>query len=297
MLRADLLRQIKRLELKAGRVARVALGGEYTSAFKGQGMEFDEVREYVPGDDVRLIDWNVTARMNHPYVKVFREERSQTVMLAVDTSASLDFGTRGRPKREVAAEVAAVLAFLAIRTNDKVGLVLFSDRVERYIPPKKGRGHVWGIIRAILGEPGATRVARPTNFGVALDFLSRASRRRSLCVVVSDFLGEVPDRAWRLAARRHELVAIRVTDPFERSMPDVGLIEFEDAETGSRAVVDTGDRVIRSRYDAARTAETTRLRDLWRQSGTDSCHVGTEVDLVGALLPWFRQRARRRFRS
>ncbi|HUP22899.1 MAG TPA: DUF58 domain-containing protein, partial [Thermoanaerobaculia bacterium] len=233
---AELFEQIKQIQIRTQRLVTDALAGEYESAFKGRGMEFEQVREYVPGDDIRHIDWNVTARMSHPYVKEHREERELTVMLLVDHSSSGDFGTSRKTKNEVAAEVAAILAYTAIRNHDRVGLVLFSDEVELFIPPKKGRSHVWRVIREILSFR-ATR--RHTDIDGALEFLGRVTPRRVVAFLISDFLDQGFENRLRVAARRHDLTAITVTDPRETELPDVGLLELEDAESGELVLVDT----------------------------------------------------------
>src|SRR6516165_8875515 len=235
MLPQEILRQIRRLQLKARRAVENLLGGEYHSVFKGTGIAFEEVREYQPGDDIRSIDWNVTARMGHPFVKRFIEERELTLMLVVDCSGSLRFGSRSQQKREVAAEIAAVLAFSAVSNNDRVGLLQFTDRVERFVPPRKGTRHVLRLIRDVLFyEP----VRRGTSLKVALDFLNRVLRRRTIVFLLSDFLDEDFGQALKRAGRRHDLVAIRIADPGEERLPAFGLLELEDAETGGRVLID-----------------------------------------------------------
>lgn len=288
MLAPELLQQIRRIQLKAGHTVTNALAGNYLSAFKGQGMEFDEVREYVPGDDVRMIDWNVTARMEQPYVKVLREEREMTLMLMVDVSRSQGFGTERRDKRETAAELAAVLAFLAIRNNDKVGLMVFSDHVERFIPPKKGRAHVFGIIRAVLTEKGA---GERTDVGGALDQMTRLMTRRSLCFLISDFWAEGYELPLKLAARRHEVVCARVEDPRERTLPAAaGLLELEDRETGERVVVDAGDARVRAWYETRAKERAKELERTFRRAGCGQLTVAAEVGVATPLLRFLRQR-------
>ena len=216
------------------------MAGEYESAFRGRGMEFEEVREYQPGDDVRTIDWNVTARMGKPYIKLFREERELIVMLLVDISASGQFGTVKKLKKEVAAEVAALLAYTAIRNNDKVGLILFSDHVEKYVPPKKARGHGWRVIQEILSfEPQG----RQTDIAQALDYLGRVVRKRCICFLLSDFLASGFEKPLRLSNKRHDVVAVSISDPREFELPKVGFVELEDAETGEDVLLDTNDRM------------------------------------------------------
>ncbi len=247
MIPAEVLKQVRRIEIRTRNLVNDTFSGDYHSVFKGRGMEFAEVREYAPGDDVRAIDWNVTARLGTPYVKQFTEERELTVFLLVDISASGDFGTRGRLKAALAAEVAAVLAFSAVQNNDKVGLVLFSDRVEQFLPPRKGRRHVLRVIREILYRKPE---GRGTALTVPLEHLGRVQKRRAVVFVISDFQASGYDQALKLVARRHDLICVRITDPGEETLPDIGLQEIEDPETGARSLVDTSDRGVRARFQA-----------------------------------------------
>lgn len=293
MLSPELIRQVKRLSLKAGHLVTDALAGNYSSAFKGRGMEFDEVREYVPGDDVRRIDWNVTARMRTPFVKVLKEERELTLMLLVDVSQSQVFGTKGRTKAEVATELAAVLAFLAIKSNDKVGLIVFSDHVEAFVPPKKGRGHVWNIIRTVLThEPRGTR----TELGKALDFLMTVTTRRTTCFLISDFWTKGYEKSLNLVGRRHDLVCLHVDDPRERTLESCGVVAFEDAESGETVELDTGDpRVLKAfAVDQARRAEHLKMAAAKARCGL--VRVGTDQPVVAPLVRYFRERERRKIR-
>src|SRR6202165_1670653 len=236
MLPREVLRQIRRLQLRARRAVEDMLGGEYHSVFKGAGVAFEEVREYQPGDDIRAIDWNVTARMGHPFIKRFIEERELTVLLVVDESGSQQFGTRLQQKREVAAELAAVLAFSAISNNDRVGLVQFTDRVERFVPPRKGTRHVLRLIRDVLFfQPQR----RGTSLREGLDYLNRVLHRRAIIFLLSDFLDRDFEGALKRTGRRHDLIAVRISDPREEELPAVGLLELEDAETGERLLLDT----------------------------------------------------------
>ncbi|MCX6106412.1 MAG: DUF58 domain-containing protein [Proteobacteria bacterium] len=293
MLSPEIIQQIKKVQFKAGHLVTTALAGNYLSAFKGRGMEFDEVREYVPGDDVRLIDWNVTARMSQPYVKVLREERELTLMLMVDVSPSQAYGSSGRRKQEVAAELAAVLAYLAIRNNDKVGLIVFSDHVEQYIPPKKGRGHVWNIIRAVLTHKGA---GRRTDISGALDSLLQHANRRSMCFLISDFWASDFDKQLRLAARRHDLVAVRVSDPREHELPDVGMVALQDSETGDFVEVDTSDSRVRSAYQKAAVVREKELLGQLRKAGVGTFAIDTVASVTEPLVRYLRERERRRYR-
>ena len=290
----ELFAKIRGIQIRAQRLVTDLFAGEYESAFKGRGMEFEQVREYQPGDDLRLIDWNVTARMDHPYVKQHREERELTVMLLVDTSASTDFGTMDKVKSEVAAEVAALLAYTAIKSHDRVGLIAFSDQVELYIPPKKGRGHVWRVIRAILTlEPSH----RGTDLGAALDYLGRVSRRRAVAFLISDFWDAGFDDRLRVAARRHDLTAIPVLDRREAELPPVGIVELEDAESGETMWLDTFDRKAVAQYrEQGRRARAART-ELLRACKVGEIELWTDEPYVDAIVRYFRARERRRGRG
>jgi len=294
----ELFAKIRGIQIRAQRLVTDLFAGEYESAFKGRGMEFEEVREYQPGDDLRLIDWNVTARMNHPYVKQHREERELTVMLLVDTSASTDFGTTGKLKSEVAAEVAALLAYTAIKSHDRVGLIAFSDQVELYIPPKKGRGHVWRVIRAILTlEPSH----RGTDLAAALDYLGRVCRRRAVAFLLSDFWDQgaptrLDDRL-RVAARRHDLTAIPVLDRREAELPAVGIVELQDAETGEVVWLDTFDRKAVAAYAERARRDRQARTELLRACKVGEIELWTDEPYVDAIVRYFRARERQRGRG
>jgi uncharacterized protein (DUF58 family) len=287
----DLIARIRRIEIRARRLVANVFLGEYHSVFRGRGIEFSEVRQYEPGDDVRLIDWNVTARMGAPYIKKYIEERELTVMLVVDLSASSAFTTSGITKRELAAEVAATLAFAAIANGDRVGMLAFSDRVEQYVKPAKSRRHVLRIIRELLYlQPRGTR----TNIGEALAYLARVTRRRAIVFVLSDFFDAGYEPALRAAALRHEIVALTLGDARERELPDVGLLEVEDAETGERAVIDTGSAAVREAW-ARRTEEARdRRRRTLAAVGVEEVALSTGVSYVEPLLRAFRARELRR---
>ena len=287
MISADLAKRIRLIEITTSRAVNDVLAGEYHSVFKGRGMEFDEVREYAPGDEIRTIDWNVTARMGRPFVKRFVEERELTVLLAADLSASGAFGSGKRFKNEAAAELCALLAFSAIKNNDKVGLLLFTDRVEKFIPPKKGSSHVLRLVGELLRAQPA---GKGTDVGLALDYLGRVSHRRSIVFLISDFLDEGFDKPLRVVARRHDLVALSVTDPRERELPPVGLIELEDAETGRRMTFDSSSA--RSRAQYAELADRRRLsrRELFRSTGVDEIEVSPNDDYVRDLMLFFKRR-------
>jgi uncharacterized protein (DUF58 family) len=290
MLPRDIVRQVRRLQLRARRAVEDLLGGEYHSVFKGMGIAFEEVRAYQPGDDIRTIDWNVTARMGHPFIKRFVEERELTVMLLVDCSGSQQFGSRLQQKREVAAELAAVLAFSAISNNDKVGLIAFTDRVERFIPPRKGTRHVLRLIRDVLFFQPA---GRRTGLREALDYANRVLRRRAIVFLLSDFLDEGFEKAFKRSGRRHDLIAVRITDPREEMLPAVGLLEVEDAETGGHVLVDTFSKHVRAAYAEGADRRRLALRQLARASRVDLIEVSTDGGHLDALIRFFRMRERR----
>lgn len=285
LLSPEMLAQIQSIQLRVRHQVSEAMAGEYTSAFKGRGMEFEEVRAYQPGDDVRSIDWNVTARSGVPFVKEYREERELTVLLVVDVSGSSQFGTTAKFKHEVAAEVAATLAYTAIHSNDKVGLLTFSDQVENYIPPKKGRSHVWRVIRAILQQHSQERA---TNLGAALDYLGKVLHRRAVIFLISDFLGENFDDALRRLAGRHQVVAINISDPRERSFPNIGFVELEDAESGQRLLLDSGSSAVRREFQKLAGKRQDDLRRLLASMNVDLVTLSTDKPYVDALVRYFR---------
>lgn len=286
----ELLAKIKRIEIRARRLLNTAFTGEYQSVFKGRGMEFADVREYVPGDDIRSIDWSVTARMNAPFIKQFVEERELTVILAVDVSPSGGFGSSGRSKLEVATEIGALLAFSAIRNNDKVGLLAFTDRVEKFVPPRKGREHVLRVIRELVFvQPRG----RGTDIGVALAYLGRVQRRRAVVFLMSDFYSPPYSATLRVASRRHDVIALAISDPAELSLPDTGLVRLEDAETGQEIMIDAGNHKVRQAYhQMALTAQNERNTTL-RQVNVDTIEVTTDQPYTKPLYRFFERRARR----
>ncbi len=293
MIPREILQKVKRIEIRTRRLVTDVFGGEYHSVFKGRGMEFAEVREYIPGDDVRTIDWNVTARMGHPFVKQFQEERELTVLLLVDQSASERFGTRERLKAELAAEVGALLALSAVQNNDKVGLVLFSDGVELYVPPAKGRRHVLRVVREILYfKPRG----RGTNLGAALDHLSRAQKRRAVVFVLSDFLSDGYERSLKVASRRHDVVLLRMRDAREEKLPAVGVVALRDLETGRDFLVDTSDRSVRRAFGEAVAAREAAFGEVTRRARVDRVDLWTDEDVVLPLAGFFRRRQARRSR-
>ena len=254
-------------------------------------MEFEETRAYVPGDDIRHIDWKVTARTTEPHIKVHREERELTVMLMVDVSSSGNFGTKDKTKNEVAAEIAAVLAFTAIRKNDRVGLIIFSNSVEHYIPPKKGRAHVWNVIRDILTHKAEHRA---TNLEEAFDFLGKVLKQRAVCFLVSDFTGFTESDALHIAGRKHDLTAVSIRDPRERELPNVGLVELEDAESGDRILVDTADADVRALFARHMEVERRKLNDTLQKSQVGHVHIDTAKPWIDSIAQYFRQRERGR---
>jgi len=291
MLPADVLRQVRRLHIRARRLVQTLLGGEYHSAFKGAGLSFEDVREYQPGDDVRMIDWNVTARVGSPFIKRSVEERELTIMLVVDVSASTKFGTGSLTKRAAAAELAALLALCAVSNNDRVGLVGFADTVERFVPPNKGPRHVLRLLRDILAfEP----TGKGTNLAAALDYVVKVQRRRAVVFVLSDFYGSDYVKSFRRAARKHDVIAVRTTDPRERDWPAVGLMRLRDAETGEQILVDTADRDVGGHFVANATARTAAFTQLVRGAGAEVIEIGTDGSHFDAVLGFFRKRNRRR---
>ena len=290
MLSAETLRRARQIQIRTRRLVDGPLAGEYHSVFKGQGIEFAETREYVPGDDVRMIDWNVTARMGQPFVKRYVEERELTVVLLADISASQAFGSRGRLKTELLAELCSVLATSAVRNNDKVGLVLFTDRIEALLPPQKGRNRALRLVHELLGrEP----VGRGTDIGAALDYMNKVVHRRAVVFLLSDFQGEGYERALRVARHRHDVIPIAIGDPGENSLPDVGLVWLQDPETDRLVLIDTGDPEVRASFAGTRTEERQRRRQLCRQLGLDSIELEADGSWLQPLMGFFRQRERR----
>lgn len=287
---ADVLRQVRRLELRTRRLVDSRFAGDYRSLFKGQGMEFAEVREYQPGDEVRTIDWNVSARMGRPFVKRYVEERELTVMLALDVSGSAAFGTESRAKSELMTELSAVLALAAVRNNDRIGLLCFTDRVEHAVPPRKGRRHALRLVRDLLSiQPTGTRTA----FAPALERLGRLLPHRSVVFVCSDFLGPDLDRPLSLLAQRHDVIAVTIEDPAERQLPDVGVARLVDPESGEVVEVDTSDATVREWFAAQVEAEQRARQSLFARLGIDEVLVRTDTGYVEPLLSFFQARARR----
>jgi uncharacterized protein (DUF58 family) len=290
MIPREILKQVRRIEIATRGLVNEVFSGEYHSVFKGRGMNFAEVREYQYGDDIRSIDWNVTARTGFPFVKVLEEERELTVMLLVDVSSSGDFGTRRRMKGEVAVEICALLAFSAIKNNDKVGLIIFSDRIEKFVPPRKGKRHVLRVLRELLFfEPEG----RQTDVAGALAYLTRVVPRRAVVFLVSDFIAAGFQKALSIAGRRHDVIAVRMGDRRERDLPPIGLVEFEDAESGERLLLNTSDREFRKVFEE-RVAQTGAAMDrMFRRTKVDVINVDTGQPYVEPLMKFFKERARR----
>ena len=290
MISRELVKKLKKIEIFTSRLANDQLAGSYHSVFKGRGMAFSEVRQYQPGDDVRFIDWNVSARMNDTYVKVFTEEREMTVMLLVDLSASGRFGSVEKPKIETVAEVAALLAFSAIKNNDRVGLILFTDRVERFVPPKKGRSHVMRVVTEILN---ADPEGEGTDLGVALDLLGGIGKRRTVAFLISDFIADQYEKPLKVVSAKHDLIPIQIVDPREDELPDVGLALVEDLETGELVEVDTSDLDVRADYAREAQRQRATREHLFRRLQLDHVTVSTDRDFVRPLTELFRLRQRR----
>jgi len=286
-----LLKKVRKIEIKTKGLSNHIFAGEYQTAFKGKGMAFSEVREYQPGDDIRSIDWNVTARYNAPFVKVFEEEREMTVMLLIDVSASGNFGTQEQFKRELATELSAILAFSAIKNNDKVGVIFFTDKVEQFIPPKKGKSHILRIIREVLAfQP----TEKGTNIAVALEYFNSVIKKRSICFILSDFMSKEFDRPLKIASKKHDLVALRIHDIREDTLPNIGLVPMQDAETEEMLFVDTSSKKVRDNFAKNRVQATEKLRKLFPASGVDLIDITTGTDYVKPLINFFKTRGIRR---
>jgi len=293
MIPEEIFKKVRQIHIRTSHMVNDVIAGQYESVFKGQGIEFEEVREYQPGDDIRTIDWNVTARTGRPFVKKFVEERELTVMLVVDLSGSLRFGTHTRSKAELAAEICAVLAFSAITNNDKVGLIIFTDRIEKSIPPKKGRRHVLRVISDVLSF---TPEGHGTDIAVALEYLNKVTTRRTVSFLVSDFFEQSDgdyEKALRIASKRHDVIAINIADPREWDLPKLGIMEFQDAETGKTVLIDTASSRTRTEFHRLAEERMRQRTDLFRSVGIDTIDVQTGESYVGELLRFFRMRERR----
>lgn len=285
---SDLLKKVRQIEIKTRGLSRNIFAGEYHSAFKGRGMTFSEVREYQFGDDIRNIDWNVTARFNHPFVKIFEEERELTVMLLIDVSGSREFGTISKLKKNMITEMAATLAFSAIQNNDKIGVIFFSDRIEKFIPPQKGKKHILHIIRELIDfKPDH----RKTDVGETLKYLTNAIKKRCTAFVISDFIDDAFEDSLMIASKKHDVVAIQVYDKRESEIPDVGLVRFKDAESGSDRWIDTSDINARNVYAESWKNRQNNLDQAFKKTGVDAVSVRTDEDFVKALMALFKKRA------
>jgi len=283
----ELMKQVAKIKVITTRFVDEFLSGEYHSVFKGLGIEFDEVREYAPGDDIRSIDWNVTARMGHPFVKRYSEERELTILFVVDTSGSFCFGTRDRSKAEVAAELTSLLALSAIKNQDKIGLILFSDRIEKSIPPRKGRTAAMRLVREVLAFE---ETRRGTDIASALQFLNRVQKRRAVVFLISDFIADDYLQELRLTARKHDLICCAVSDPWEEALPNVGPIEVEDPESGELLVLDTGSAGLRKKFNEQTTRERKQRLDTFRRLGIDTVPISTSQPYVDAIRQLFKMR-------
>ena len=288
MTTAELLKKVRRIEIKTKGLSNHIFAGEYHSTFKGRGMSFSEVREYTPGDDVKFIDWNVTARFSHPFVKVFEEERELVVMLVVDISSSSLFGTQKQLKRDLITELGAVLSFSATTNNDKVGVIFFSDKVEKYIPPKKGKGHILRIIRELIAlEPAHTGA---TDIRVAMEFLNNVLKKRTITFLLSDFVSKPFDEALQVASRRHDVVGIHVYDKYDTELPEAGLVQVSDSETTQTFWLDTDNKTIRTQYAAAYEQKNKYCIQAFRKCGAGLMHVRTDENYVKLLQGYFLKR-------
>lgn len=290
MISKDILKKIKQIQIHTRRLVDEAFIGEYHSVFKGRGMEFEEVREYQPGDEIRTIDWNVTARMGRPFVKRYVEERELTVMLLVDVSASGNFGSVRHLKNEIATEICALLAFSAIKNNDKVGMIMFTDKIEKFLPPKKGPKYVFRVIRELLcSKPSG----RGTDISVALEYLKKISSRRAISFVVSDFLADNYEHALRIANKKHDIISVTVVDPREQELPDVGMVELKDAESGETLLLDTSNPLARKEFGALANKVQQERSRLFRSMGIDEIIINTGKHYVEPIIRFFRIREKR----
>lgn len=290
MIPKEILKKVRQIQIRSSRLVNDVLAGEYVSVFKGRGMEFEDVREYQAGDDIRTIDWNVTARLGHPYVKRFKEERELTIMFLVDLSYSGEFGSMKQFKNEIATEICALLALSAVRNNDKVGLILFTDKIEKFVPPKKGKTHVLRVIREVLYYKPENK---GTDISVALEYLLKVTKRKAVCFLVSDFITEGFERALRIANKRHDIIAVSITDPRELEIPNVGFVELEDAETGGITLIDTSDRKMTERFNRFNIKNMQDRANLFRGMGVDLIDVRTDRSYVEPIMKFFRTREKR----
>ena len=286
----ELLKKVRKIEIKTKGLSNHIFSGEYYTAFKGKGMAFSEVREYQPGDDVRSIDWNVTARYNNPFVKVFEEEREMTVILLIDLSGSSDFGTQNQLKREVATEISAVLSFSAIHNNDKIGVIFFSDKIEKFIPPKKGKSHILRIIRELITFKSESK---KTNIQIALKYFNNVIKKRAVCFIISDFMDKGFDKSLKIAKNKHDVIALRVHDEREESLIDVGMIKIRDTENGDLRWVDTSNKNLRDQFQKNYHKFEKNLKQTLQNSGVDYIDISTGKDYIKPLKNFFKNRGKR----
>ena len=289
-----LLKKVRKIEIKTRGLSNHIFAGEYNTAFKGRGMAFSEVREYQSGDDVRSIDWNVTARYNSPYIKVFEEEREMTVMLLVDVSASGNFGTKKQFKREIATELSAILAFSAIKNNDKVGVIFFSDIIEEFIPPKKGKSHILRIIRQILSFKPKNK---KTDISQAIEYFNNVMKKRCICFILSDYISPSFEKPLKIASKKHDIVALRISDEREKKLPNVGLVPLKDAENDTISYVDTSSKIIRNLFSKNQKENEEELLKLFPKCGVDMIDIITGEDYVKPLISFFKNREKRRWKN
>ncbi len=287
----ELLKQVRQIEIKTKGLVNEVFSGEYHSVFKGRGMEFAEVREYQPGDDIRTIDWNVTARFGHPYIKVFEEERELTVMLIVDMSGSLIFSTKDKTKQQIAAELTSILAFSAMKNNDKVGLILFTDKIERFVPPRKGRSHVLRIIREVLSfKPEG----KGTDISGALEYFNGGVKKRSIAFLISDFLDEGYEKILRIVAKKHDFIGVYIEDEREKKLPKIGLTKFKDLETGEIRYVDLSSKSVRAFFEREIASREVKIEQLFKLSGIDLIRIRTGESYIKPLVQFFKKREAKR---
>jgi len=287
----ELIRKVRKIEIRTRGISSQLFSGEYHSAFKGRGMAFSEVREYNPGDDIRTIDWNVTARFHHPYIKVFQEERELTVILLVDVSRSESFGTRTQFKKDLITELCAVIAFSALQNNDKIGVIFFSDKIEKFIPPKKGKSHILRIIRELIEfEPES----RGTDISEALKYLNNVVKKRSIVFMMSDFIADDFENALKIAGRKHDTIALRIYDKFEAEPPDLGIVRISDPETGRQSWIDTSDKKLMGSYKSWWTGKDVYLNKLFNRNSIDLIKIRTDESYIAPLRTFFKKRGNRR---
>lgn len=290
MIPKELIKKIRHIQIYTSHTVNDVMGGAYESVFKGQGIEFDEIRPYTPGDEVKSIDWNVTARMGEPFIKKFIEEREMTVMLLIDLSASGNFGSAEKSKKEIAAEIAAILAFSAIKNNDKVGLIIFTDKIEHFVPPKKGKRHVLRLIREVLYFKPENK---KTDIACALQYLNKITTRKSVTFLISDFMTEGFEKSLKIVNKRHDLIAVKVKDPREQSLPEIGIIEIHDAETGETVLINTNSKTSRKSFTDLMNRKEEKLKKFFRSIKVDEIEIDTSKSYTEPLVKFFKNRKKR----